>query len=101
MISNKSKKIEKFEEIKINFYAKFSTQNQQSLITRLKFNNHQLCPDEYEENGCARFEMLTNGTEGRWDGILTLYPRQKNSMIEIELEFDEVSFALGVSKINL
>jgi hypothetical protein len=41
--------------------------------------------------------MLTNGTRGRWDGILTIHPQSKNSEIKIQLEFDEFSYAMGVS----
>lgn len=50
-----------------------------------------------DESGCARFELLTNGTGGRWDGVLTISPQWKNSEMKIQLEFDEFSFALGVS----
>lgn len=81
----------------INFHAKFENHHQMPTITGIKFNEFQICPDEMEMNGCARFEMLTNGTGGRWDGKLIIYPKQLGNELKIELEFDEFSTALGVN----
>lgn len=89
-------KIEKFEELTINFHAKYEN-SQMPPITGIKFNEVQICPDEMEMNGCARFEMLSNGTGGRWDGRLIINPKQLGNELKIDLEFDEFSLALGVS----
>lgn len=65
----------------------------------LKLNDEQICPEKVvadDERGCARFEMLTDGGGGRWDGKLTIYTRQLSSEMNIDLEFDGSSWALGV-----
>lgn len=56
----------------------------------------QICPDEIAASGCAKFEMLTNGTRGRWDAKLTVNEQRPANELKIDLEFDESSWALGV-----
>jgi hypothetical protein len=78
--------------------VKFSNPSQPPAITVLKLNNEQICPDKVfdDDRGCARFEMLTDGGGGRWDAKLTIYSRQLRNEMNIDLEFDGTSWALGV-----
>lgn len=48
------------------------------------------------ETSCAKFEMSGNGTGGRWDGVLTVYPQYSSNEIRVDIEFDEPVWALVV-----
>lgn len=80
------------------------------LIENLKFNGKQVCPEGDNEpsalestvsdfdTSCAKFEMLSNGTGGRWDGILTIYPKTPSNGIRVDIELDKPAWALGVRR---
>jgi hypothetical protein len=69
-------------------------------IVKLKFNGNQVCPDEVEQSGCAKFEMTSNKTGGRWNGELTIYPALFETCHQIVLVLDNPALALGVKLAN-
>lgn len=99
-IIDAEKEMKNFEEFAINFFVKFQNFPQApATIVRLKFNDMQICPphNEFATSGCASFEMMSNGSGGRWDAKLTVNQQGTGNELKIDLEFDEVSWALGVS----
>lgn len=79
------------------------------MVTELKLNNAQVCPQEHpaisenefynNEAGCAKLEMDGDGAGGRWDGVLTIYPRYPRNGIRVDVEFDQPVWAFGVNSL--
>lgn len=88
------------EQLRIGFYAKSSNAFKIPSVTGLSFNGAQICPDREPmdvDTSCAKLEMTGNVTGGRWDGVLTVYPKFRNNGIRVDIELDEPAWALGVS----
>lgn len=76
------------------------------MVSGIKLNNAQICPENGADDElnqaynhdpeCVKFEMVGNGTGGRWDGVLTVYPRQPRNGIRVDIELDQTAWALGV-----
>lgn len=73
------------------------------MVTGIKLNNAQICPETEPDDdrpffadSCVKFEMIGNGTGGRWDGVLTVYPRHPRNGIRVDIELDQPAWALGV-----
>lgn len=94
------------EELRIEIFVKSSNQFQFQAIKSLSLNGVQVCSEdevairEPGETSCAKLEMIGNGTGGRWDGVLTVYPQFLSNGIRVDIELDESAWALGVRNVN-
>lgn len=103
IIADQNKKLKRGERLKIDFFAKSPEAVKIPLVSSIKFNNGQICPEDEPFNGearCAKFEKSGNDTGGRWDGVLTVYPQSPRSGIRVDIELDQPAWALGVSFIS-
>lgn len=70
------------------------------MISAIKLNNEEICSDAEtspdEDTSCAKFEMIGNGTGGRWDGVLTIYTQSRRKSIQVDINLDSAAWALGV-----
>lgn len=83
-------------------------------VKRIRVDNDQICPEspdttyrssdfsDFNPTKCAEFRKdgynytYVRTGHGRWDGILTVYPKKSASMINVEIEFDEQAMSLSV-----
>jgi hypothetical protein len=96
--------------LQIDFFVKSEENFKIPSITSLKLNNVQVCPENNVEQKqfdstlvnqgdeiCAKFIMNSNGTGGRWDGTLTVFPQFPGNELRVDILFDEPAWALAVN----
>lgn len=106
-ISEQNKALRRGETLQIDFKALFPANFRIPMVTGVKLNNAQICPESGRANEnnqnfdggprCAEFKMIGNGTGGRWDGVLTVYPPYPRRGIRVDVELDQTAWALGVN----
>jgi hypothetical protein len=91
------KNLKKGEVLNIDFFVNIDQRFPPPVIVKLKLNGKQLCPEKNFDGSCAGFDIISNGTGGRYDAVMTIYPHQIfNGARKIDLEFDAKSWAVGV-----
>lgn len=90
------------KSIEVDFFVKSPGVSKIPVVSAIKLNNEAVCSDDepsflsYDGTSCAKFEMVGNGTGGRWDGVLTLYPQFRSRSVQVDIELDSPVWALGV-----
>lgn len=93
----------KGEIIEITFIAQSTSSAVQfsNLIRRLKLNEHKICYNNNDadsiDEGCVELEMIDGPSGGRFDGLLTIFPKFSSNALQVIIEVDNPAFALGVS----
>lgn len=101
-IQDNGRAIRKGEIIEITFIAQSTSSAVQfsNLIRRVKLNEHEIChnndADSIDES-CVELEMIDGPSEGRFDGLLTIFPKFSSNALQVIVEVDNPAFALGVS----
>lgn len=96
-ISNKNGCMQGDGTLKFPFVVKFpaDTSFRAPTVARIRLNNAQICP-EPGNTSCGKFQMTRNATGGRWDGTLTVHPRESKKQIKVGIELHQPALSLNV-----
>lgn len=100
-IQDSSRSLQQGESIEITFIAKSTSSAIQlsNFIRKLTLNEHEICGNNIDaiDDNCAELEVIDGPSGGRFDGLLTFYPKYTSSVLQVIVEVDNSALALGVS----
>lgn len=90
------KDLEAGDKIDLFFFLTFANPLIVPRISTVHFNGNRVCPDNISigNRNCIGFDT-TSTTKGRWDGVLSVYPKFAQTGLKITIELDGEAFVLG------
>lgn len=83
------------DKVEALFFVRFANPNKIPRIQTIHFNGNRECPDNTSgDRNCLRFDT-TATTAGRWDGILTVYPKFTQTGFKLIIELDGEAYIIG------
>lgn len=88
--------LEPGDKIDVFFFITFANPLIVPRISTVHFNGNRVCPENISigNRNCIGFDT-TSTTNGRWDGVLSVYPKFAQTGLKITIELDGEAFVLG------